>query len=261
MSTVETVLLNLALANLLVLLSRGVPDILFVFGAGNIFSDILCKIIYFVHISFRAHALCLTCFLSTFQCVSVTATNKKWLQLKAKMQKYVLTIIIFFCVTSMASSVDLIFFSSARKNATNTENSIILGYCIEVLPSNIILDIIGYLVLARDLIFVITMSCFSFYLLAVLYQHKQKVKGIRSSDRNMESTAENQAAKTVITLVVLYTLFFGIGTAIWFYQVVSETSFSAAPVIRNFFSMCYAAFFPLVIITFNRKIQHKLNHC
>ncbi|XP_043927351.1 olfactory receptor class A-like protein 1 [Protopterus annectens] len=260
-TTVEIILLNLAWANLIALLARSIPETLYVFGVRKIFDDIVCKIIPFLHISFRGHALCLTCFLSYFQCLSIGSTNIKWLQLKAKMQKYIAIIIIFFCFTSMVFSTDLILYSSANKNISNTENTIALGYCINFLPNKLIIDIIGYLVFSRDLLCVLVMSFFSVHILFVLYTHRQKVKGIRSSDRSLESTAEGQAAKIVILLVIMYALFFGIGTIVWFYQIMSNTSSNVAFIIRNFFSMCYSTFFPVVIFAFNRKIRYKLQQC
>ncbi|XP_014346519.1 olfactory receptor class A-like protein 1 [Latimeria chalumnae] len=257
--TAQVILLNLAWANMIMALTRGVPHSLFIFGLRFLFDDIGCKIVVFASRVSRAMSICLTCLLSCFQCITITKSTLKWLSLKGRMQKYVILIIIGLCVMNMLVCIAAVLFSVSSTNTTNLEYTFNLGYCLVTFPDQLSFQVNGFAIFARDIIFVVLMALASAYILLVLFRHGRQVKGIRSSDRNNVTTAEGQATKTVVTLVTLYVLFFGIDNTIWFYQItVSKEVHSIVSDIRFFFSVCYASICPIVIIMFNPQIRNKL---
>ncbi|XP_043929463.1 olfactory receptor class A-like protein 1 [Protopterus annectens] len=255
---VEIILSCLSGVNLLILLSRGIPYPLFIFGVIVSFNDPACKAVSYIHIWFRSLGVNLTCLLSCFQCITISSGSEKWVKLKGTVQNHLLSLISFLCLVSMASSVDIILFGSSGTNVTGLQNTIFNGYCLNTLPSKIVFDTINYVIFARDVAFLLLMTLSSCVILIILYKHQKRVIGIRSSEKSTKTTAEGQASKTVAIIVVMYVLFFGMGTTIWFYEAVADTKVNFLAVIPDFLSVCYSSFFPVVIIVFNKRIQNVL---
>uniref|UniRef100_H2ZXC0 Vomeronasal type-1 receptor n=1 Tax=Latimeria chalumnae TaxID=7897 RepID=H2ZXC0_LATCH len=260
LTAAERLLLNLAWSNSIMLLTRGVPHSLFVFGLRDLFSDIGCKIVVYLSRVSRAMSICLTCFLSCLQCITIATSTLKWVYyIKVKMQKYVIPITVFVCLLNMIICIGSVIFSISGTNSNYTQFAFNLGYCIVNFPDKLTLHFNGFAPFARDIVFVVAMALASAYILLILYRHGKKVKGIRNSEHSHESTAEGQATKTVVTLVTLYIIFFGIDNTIFVYQIaVSKEVHTIVSDIRFFLSICYGLVFPFIIIGFNSKIRTKL---
>ncbi|XP_041084637.1 olfactory receptor class A-like protein 1 [Polyodon spathula] len=138
---VDMILFHLAFANMMVLLTRGVPQTMTVFQLHNLLDDVGCKIV---------------------------------------------TLNLGFCHVNFQDQ---------------------LSYVIN-----------GVAVTGLDFIFMGLMVLASGYILLVLHHHSKQMKGKRSSDRHQSSMLESRAARTVITLVILYVVFFGIDNIIWIYM-------------------------------------------
>ncbi|XP_014339607.1 olfactory receptor class A-like protein 1 [Latimeria chalumnae] len=255
---VEKILVNLSGANLIILVSRGLPLSLYAFGLRNLFNDFCCQFIGYVHITFRALSVALTCLLSCFQSIMLAKNSPKTAKLKLKLQTHIVPILSLLCIFSMLCSVDVIVFSVSSYNVTVPQYTAAMGYCLVVFPNIVTFHLVGYGIFTRDFLFVFLMALASSYILLVLYRHGKQVQGIRSMERNHESTAEGQAAKTVVTLVSFYVTLFGIDNTIWFYQIISKGLISKVFDIRTLISILYAVVFPFVIIAFNKKIRSKL---
>ncbi|XP_043931988.1 olfactory receptor class A-like protein 1 [Protopterus annectens] len=225
----------------------------------NPFSDAACKVIVFTFRASRCLSIVLTCLLSCFQCVTIF-TSVNWVRIKLKMQNYLKVIIALLYIFSALFSVNLPFSTISSFNITATDYATNLGYCIVIDPSTLLFEAIGYSVLTRDTIFVALMAVASSNILLILYRHGKKVKGIRSSDHSKESSVESKAAKTVVTLVVLYVSIFGIDSTIWLYQIATSSKIlDAVSDIRHLLSVCYASAFPIVSLIFNPRIRNVFN--
>ncbi|XP_043931980.1 olfactory receptor class A-like protein 1 [Protopterus annectens] len=216
-------------------LVQGLPQSIFVFGVTNLFNNTGCKVITFSFRLSRSMSICLTCLMSCFQYATLASTNPKWLYLKNKMQIFLIPITFFLILN--------------------------VGYCLVIFPNKMSFQANGFTIFARDLVFVIIMVLASANILLLLYFHGKQATQIRSSKQDPENTMERKASETVVTLVSLYALFFGIDTTIWLYQaaVSSEVQIVISD-IRNFFSTCYASVFPIVTIIFNKNINTKVKY-
>ncbi|XP_043931987.1 olfactory receptor class A-like protein 1 [Protopterus annectens] len=253
----EMILIYTGLANLFMILSRGVPHSLFVYGIRNLFNDAGCKVIIYVSRVSRAMTICLTCFLSCFQCSTIASSRWKWAYIKVYMQTCLVRIMVGLLVMNMAACIAAPYLSVPLNNSTEHKYTFNLGYCLVIFPDNISFQVNGFALFVRDLFFVVLMSVSSAYILLILYKHKKMVRNIKNSVQNQQ-TAEGQAAKTVVTLVSLYVFFFGIDNSIWFYQIASGLVHPVVSDVRFFFSVCYSSVFPIVIILLNKKVRNKL---
>ncbi|XP_043937561.1 olfactory receptor class A-like protein 1 [Protopterus annectens] len=215
----ETILFTLTGANLLLLSSFGIPHALFLLGVKSFYSDLGCKFDgHFVRSS-RVMIIGLTCLLSCFQGATLASTHHTWAIIKAKMQKHLLLLIAFILTISTVTSLTPALYNTVNTNITGLKYVINSGYCLTVYPNSFLLTVNGMIFFARDVIFVILMAVASSYIIVTLHRHGKQMKGKRSSDRNDKNSAEEQAAKMVVTFVIIYVLVFGIENIIWFYQI------------------------------------------
>ncbi|KAK6472020.1 olfactory receptor class A-like protein 1, partial [Huso huso] len=256
---VDMILFHLAFANMMVLLTRGVPQTMTVFQLHNLLDDVGCKIVIYSYRIVRALSVCITCLLSVFQSLTIAPTTSRWANLKTRLPKLILPSFGFLWLLNMAVCIAAPFFSVAPRNGTVPKFTLNLGFCHVNFQDQLSYVINGVAITGRDFIFVGLMVLASGYILLVLHRHSKQMKGFRSSDRHQSSTLESRAAKTVITLVILYVVFFGIDNIIWIYML---TVSSVPPVIsdmRVFFSSCYASLSPFFIISSNKKIKRRMS--
>ncbi|XP_018580890.1 olfactory receptor class A-like protein 1 [Scleropages formosus] len=256
---VDLILCHLAFANLMALLTRSVPQTMTVFGMYNLLDDLGCKVVIYSYRITRALSVCITCMLSNFQAVTISPAGPRWTALKAHLPHLILPAFAGLWLLNMAVCIAAPFFSIAPRNSTVPPFTLNLGFCHVNFRDNLSYVINGVAVSVRDFTFVGLMLWSSAYILLLLHRHSNQVKSIRSSNRRSHgNTAETRAAKTVVSLVILYVVFFGIDNIIWIYML---TVAQVPPVIadmRVFFSSCYASFSPFLIISSTKKIKARL---
>ncbi|XP_006628461.2 olfactory receptor class A-like protein 1 [Lepisosteus oculatus] len=257
---VDKILCHLAFANLLLLLTRCVPQTMTVFGLKNLLNDSGCKAVIYAYRIARALSVCITSMLSVFQSIIIAPASSRWVGLKVRVSQLLFPSFAALWLINMAVCIAAPFFSIAPRNGTVPEFTLNLGFCHVDFRDSLSYIINGVAVSGRDFIFVGLMVCSSGYILLLLHRHGKQVRQIRSPDQHSSrNAAETRAAKTVVTLVTLYVVFFGIDNIIWIYML---TVAQVPPVIadmRVFFSSCYASLSPFLMITSNKKIKNKLS--
>ncbi|XP_069488804.1 olfactory receptor class A-like protein 1 [Ambystoma mexicanum] len=255
----EVILSHLAVANLLVCLTQGIPYCLYAMGVRKLFTDVMCKTLLFIFRAARGFAILLTCLLSCFQCITIAQNTKRWLAMKVLMHTYLSLFLVAIYLLIMINCTNLPMFTVGARNLTSLKYTFNLGYCLIVYPDQLTTQGVGFGMFTRDLLFVITMTMASGYILLLLYRHGKQVQTIRASQQNKERNAEAQASHTVVTLVIVYATLFSLDCLIWFYQLVMTTE--VHPVVSNiryYLNMCYSASVPVIIVVFNRKIRNRL---
>lgn len=252
---VDMILCHLAFANLMLLLTRCVPQTMTVFGLRDLLDDPGCKVVIYAYRISRALSVCITCMLSMFQMVTIASAGPCLSRLKPALPSLVFPTFAGLWLLNMAVCIAAPFFSTAPRNGTIPAFTLNLGFCHVNFKDNLSYVINGVAVSGRDFAFVALMVGSSGYILLLLHRHSKQVKGIR---RSQGGGTETRAARTVLTLVVLYVVFFGIDNVIWIYMLtVSKVSPLVADM-RVFFSSCYASLSPYFIISSNRKVMGKI---
>ena len=83
----QMVLPHLALANLLALLSPGIPHIMAAFVSRKPLSSLGCKFVYYIQRVALSTALCSTCVLSTYQSFTLSPKRAEWVMLRGRAPK------------------------------------------------------------------------------------------------------------------------------------------------------------------------------
>lgn len=252
---VDMILCHLAFTNLLLLLTRSVPPSMTVFGLKALLNDPGCKVVIYAYRIGRALSVCITCMLSVFQAVTITPTGPYLSRLKPSLPSLVIPTFAGLWLFNMAICISTPLFSMAPRNGTVSAFTLDLGFCLVDFRDNLSYVINGVAISGRDFAFVALMVGSSCYILLLLHRHSHQMKGIH---RSQGGGAETRAAKAVLTLVVLYVVFFGIENVIWIYML---TVAKVSPVVadmRVFFSSCYASLSPYFIISSNKKVKAKI---
>ncbi|XP_043978094.1 olfactory receptor class A-like protein 1 [Gambusia affinis] len=252
---VDMILCHLAFANLMLLLTRCVPQTMTVFGLKDLLNDPGCKAVIYAYRIGRALSVCITCMLSVFQAVTIAPSGPRLSKLKPMLPSLVLPTFAGLWLLNMAICIAAPFFSMAPRNGTIPAFTLNLGFCHVDFRDNMSYVINGVAVSGRDFAFVALMLGSSGYILLLLHRHSEQVKGIR---RAHGSRSETRAAKIVVTLVVLYVVFFGIDNVIWIYMLTVSKVSPVVADMRVFFSSCYASLSPYFIISSNKKVKRKI---
>ncbi|KAM3934824.1 olfactory receptor class A-like protein 1 [Leptodactylus fuscus] len=253
----NVILMALALSNLLVVFSRVIPQALHAIGIKDLLDDTECKLVLFTFRVSRAMCICVTSFLSCHQCVLVAPINRYWTYLKEKLSKNVTLIMMLLLALNMSLYPSTVLYGRAKSNYTS-QYSLHLVYCDADFVTYVSFLLNGLVSVIREIIFVGLMTLSSSYMVAILYQHGKKVKGIRSSARSQTKSAEHRASRAVILLVVLYVLLYGMDNSMWIYTLSLSAVSPEISDTRIFLAASYSALSPIVIIATNPKL-HKGN--
>ncbi|XP_057702054.1 olfactory receptor class A-like protein 1 [Corythoichthys intestinalis] len=251
---VDMILCHLAFSNLMILLIRCVPQTMTVFGLTNLLNDTGCKLVIYGYRVGRALSICLTCMLSVFQAVTIAPSSPRLSRMKSSLPFLVLPTFVGLWFLNMVIYISALLFSTApHSNSTLPAFTLNLGFCLMDFRDSMLYIIQGVIVSGRDFSVVALMLVSSGYILQLLHRHSHQVRGVRRSH-----SAETRAAKTVVTLVVLYVFFFGIDNVIWIYML---TEAKVSPVVadmRVFCSSCYAFLSPYFIMSSNKKVKARI---
>ncbi|XP_010880041.2 olfactory receptor class A-like protein 1 [Esox lucius] len=254
---VDMILCHLAFVDLMLLLTRCVPQTMTVFGLRDLLNDPGCKVVIYSYRIFRALSVCLTSMLSVFQAVTIAPTGGPHLsRLKVWLPGLIRPTFAGLWLLNMAVCIAAPFFSVAPRNGTVPAFTLNLGFCHVDFRDSLSYKVNGVAVSTRDFAFVGLMLWSSSYILLLLHRHSRQVRSIRRSSQS--GGAETRAAKIVVILVVLYAVFFGIDNVIWIYMLTVPMVSPVVTDMRVFFSSCYASLSPFFIISSNKKVKNKL---
>ncbi|KAL7843782.1 hypothetical protein AOLI_G00252940 [Acnodon oligacanthus] len=260
----DAIVLHLASTNLLVVGVRCVLETLATFRIANVFDDAGCKGVIFVYRTSRALSIWLTFVLSGYQCLSIAPPGSRWATARSLFAQYLWVVFLAVWVINVSISGPSAVFSVGAKNDTKLmENSINVQFCFVSFPSAYTKDANGAAQTVRDVVPMSLMTTASFIILIFLYRHSRQVKGLRSGaggGAGGGASAERRAAITVVTLVTLYVLMYGVDNGLWVYTLTVRQTLSSALLsdLRIFFSSLFAAISPIIIIVSNKKVKKHL---
>uniref|UniRef100_A0A8C5MHJ7 Vomeronasal type-1 receptor n=1 Tax=Leptobrachium leishanense TaxID=445787 RepID=A0A8C5MHJ7_9ANUR len=257
----NALLITLAVANLLIIFSRIIPQSFNALGVEDLLNDSECKLTILTFRVSRAMSICVTSLLSCYQCILIAPSTRVWLYIKQKVAHNVLVIIIILWFVNFCMYPYSFLNSHARRNFTTSPYTLHLVYCDFDFLTYTSYMVNGSFYALRDFIFVGLMALASSYIVYKLISHGKSVKGMRSSDKTQSRTVEQKASRAVILLVALYALLFGLDNSMWIYTLTLTNVSRNMSEIRIFLASSYSAFSPIVIIITNPKLQKRFLYC
>ncbi|KAL1251802.1 hypothetical protein QQF64_019598 [Cirrhinus molitorella] len=262
LSPADAIVLHLASANLMVVGIRCLLEVLATFEVYNVFNDTGCKAVIFVYRTTRSLSIWLTFVLSAYQCLSVAPPGSRWASVRATLGQYLVAVFVaLWLINTSMSAAPLLFAVGARNDSRLLQNGINVEFCFLSFPSKLSRDANGAAQVGRDVVPMALMATASLVILVFLHRHSRQVKGLRGGGARQGPSSERRAAVTVVTLVTLYVLFYGVDNGLWVYTLTVPQTLGSSLVsdLRIFFSSLYAAISPVVIIVSNKKVNKQLN--
>ncbi|XDA83778.1 hypothetical protein R6Z07M_013622 [Ovis aries] len=210
----DLILKHLIVANSLVLLCKGVPQTMAVFGWKHIRSDFGCKLLFFLHRVGRGVSIGSICLLSVFQVVMISPWNSRWAALKVTAPNYTVPSIFLCWILQMLVNVIFPIYITGKWSHNNITEERDFGCCSTILTDQKNKK-------TKDALYAALLSfpdvlCLGLTLWAggsmvlILYRHKQQVQHIRRTHASSRSSPESRATKTILllggTFVYFYTL-------------------------------------------------------
>ncbi|KAG8450916.1 hypothetical protein GDO86_003260 [Hymenochirus boettgeri] len=251
----NTIRMLLSIANFIVLVSRVIPQALYAIGLRNLLSDNQCKLIVFFYRVSRAMSICLTSYLSCHQCIIIAPITAKWKLLKQMLNCNLTIIIALFLIMNMVLYTSSILYGRATSNSTLSPYTLHLVYCdfdFQNYPSYLINGLVSVI---REILFVGLMILSSTYMVCILYHHQQSMKGMRSSDKVQQKTAEYKASRAVVLLVAMYLALYGMDNSMWIYTLTMSNIDLDVSDTRIFLAASFAAFSPIHMFAFTPKVH------
>ncbi|XP_066561766.1 olfactory receptor class A-like protein 1 [Amia ocellicauda] len=253
----DLILIKLAFVNLVVVLCRGIPQALTALGIRNLFGDNGCKVVIYIYRVSRAMSICITSLLSCYQCIVIAPGSTRWMVLKQRVPRSIPLIILLLYGMNIIIYPTSLLFTSAVPNSTISEYTLNMEFCIVVFPGFQTYMACGMIYILRDLTFMGIMVSAGFYIVLILYRHRKQMRGMHGSDQNQRKTVE--ASKSVLMLVTMYAILFGLDNVLWVYTLCVTRVHPAVSDTRVFFASCYSALSPVFIIATNKKFAARLN--
>ncbi|XP_062033628.1 vomeronasal type-1 receptor 4-like [Lepus europaeus] len=194
---------HLTVANVLVILSRGVPHTMAALGMKHFLDDIRCKLVFYVHRVSRDVSIGSTCLLSVFQAITISPRHSRWMELKVKAPKYVGPSNILCWILNMAlNAVVPVYMTSNRSGKNLTQKNYI--YCSARTEEKTANSLYVALVFFRDALHLVLMLGASCSMLSILYRHKQEVQYIHRNNLSPSSSPESRAMQSILVLVSIF---------------------------------------------------------
>ncbi|XP_040135772.1 vomeronasal type-1 receptor 2 [Ictidomys tridecemlineatus] len=222
----DLILRHLTVANSLVLLSRGIPEIMAAFGLRRFLGDIGCKLVFSVHRVARGVSVTTTCLLSVFQYITVSPRNSRWAEHREKAQKSI-GLFSFLCwVLHMLLNIRTPMLMTDRWSNSNVSTGIDFLYCSAVLHDRDTNSVFAALTFSHDVLCLELMIWASGSMVLILNRHMQRVHHIHRRRVSSRSSAETRATRSILVLAsafifsyalssIIHVCFSEFGTTAW----------------------------------------------
>uniref|UniRef100_A0A8C8YTS0 Vomeronasal type-1 receptor n=1 Tax=Prolemur simus TaxID=1328070 RepID=A0A8C8YTS0_PROSS len=205
----DSILLQLTVANSLVILSKGVPQTLAAFGMKCFLIDIECKLVFYVHRVGRGVCIGTTCLLSVFQAITISPTGSRWAELKPQAPQCIGSLSILCWILNMLVNTILLQYVTGQQNRENNTKDKDLGYCTIVYTHNSISRFLPVMLFSSyDVLCLGLMTWASGFMVCILHRHKQQVQHIHRTHLSPRSSPESRVTQSILVLVSTFVSFY-----------------------------------------------------
>ncbi|XP_062033626.1 vomeronasal type-1 receptor 4-like [Lepus europaeus] len=203
----DLIIKHLTVANCLIILFRGVPQTMAALGLNDNFSDIGCKLVFYVQRVSRDVSAGSTCLLSISQAITISPENPRWAEFKAKAPKYIGPFITLLWILNFILNILVPLYVTERKTNKNITEKVDYVYCIAVNPGEFTESLYAAVVFFQNVLFVDFMLGSSGYMIFILYRHKKQVQYIHRTNISSRSSPESRATHSILVLVSTFVPF------------------------------------------------------
>ncbi|XP_031820001.1 vomeronasal type-1 receptor 4-like [Sarcophilus harrisii] len=241
----DAILAQLALANAILLLSKGIPEALLYFRSVYFLGNYGCKLIFYIQRVSRGSSICTTWLLSAFQAVFISPNSSRLAILKTKSTKCMRPTCVLCWIFTMLIDIYVPMYITGPKDSNQSHiRGMDLQYCYW---ENVLSDI-NFLPSLRDLLFVSCMSFASSYMVFLLHRHRQRTQQIHSTRPSPRSSPEIKATQTILLLVGSFITTYCVSCGFLLLHVYSVSSSIWGGNASLFVTLCFPVISPFLLI-------------
>uniref|UniRef100_A0A4X2JVW0 Vomeronasal type-1 receptor n=1 Tax=Vombatus ursinus TaxID=29139 RepID=A0A4X2JVW0_VOMUR len=254
---IDTILTQLAWANSMLLLIKGVPQTMAALGQKNFLDDVGCKINFYLYRVARALSLNMTCLLSGFQAITINPNTARWTRLKTRTPKYIVHCSVLCWVFHLIINITVLVRTKGTRISKNISNLLDYGYCYNLAVSTdkaALFAVVDSFPDAASVGFIIYASG---YMMLFLKTHHKRVKHIHVSRLSPRVSPETRATQSILLLVNTFVCFFSLNSILVMYMQFK----SPRPWLlhsSNFLAACFPIISPFVLISTDSQV---LKYC
>ncbi|XP_043849898.1 vomeronasal type-1 receptor 3-like [Dromiciops gliroides] len=252
---IDSIFFHLALANSIVLISKGVPQTMVCLGMKMSLDHIGCKLIIFLHRVARSLSVSITCLLSAFQIITISPfTFSIKLKLKIHASKCISLFCLFCWILQLLIHSFMIMNMQNFVESSNNTQMWNIGFCSGFSSASLKVSLFVIMYSISDFLYVGFMVTASSYLMLLLQRHHQQVQHIHSSSQLSRKSPEIQATYTILVLVSTYVSFYSVNCifSLYLFQFVKYDQWLIPT--SALLAACYPATSPFVLISSDSQI-------
>uniref|UniRef100_A0A8D2JN76 Vomeronasal type-1 receptor n=1 Tax=Sciurus vulgaris TaxID=55149 RepID=A0A8D2JN76_SCIVU len=287
----DLILRNLAWANFMALLCKGIPQTMVALVLDHSLDDIACKIVFYFHRVARGVSLGSTCLLSIFQAITISPSNSKWTQLRVRAPKFIrpslcLCWVLHMLVNALIPinvmdirapkfirpSLCLCWVLHMLVNALipinvmdirggrNLTRMSDFGYCAVSSPRRQFATLYSALLASTDVPCLGLMMWASGSMVVVLSRHKKRVQHIHRSFPS-RSVPESRATHSILTLVNNFVLSYSTSTILTTYMTFLDGATRWLVHTNVAMAACFPAFYPFLLLSHYTSVSRLCSCC
>ncbi|XP_043840839.1 vomeronasal type-1 receptor 4-like [Dromiciops gliroides] len=194
------ILIQLIVANITMLVSKGSPEILQAFEIRNFLDDVGCKMIFFLYRIAQGLSICFTCLLCCFQAITISPSGSTLSGHKARIPEQMFTFCLSCWILNILIEIPVPMFMRGPRSITNNTYESNIIYC----SMGMFIDIYFIMTTLRNVLCVGLMFWTSGYMVLLLHRHHQQIQNIHSTSFSSRFPPEVRATQTILLLMGIF---------------------------------------------------------
>nr|AEF00186.1 vomeronasal type 1 receptor E1 [Mus musculus musculus]AEF00206.1 vomeronasal type 1 receptor E1 [Mus musculus musculus]AEF00208.1 vomeronasal type 1 receptor E1 [Mus musculus musculus] len=244
---IDIILIHVFTSNSLIIFSKGLPEVLAVFGWNDLFDDVGCKLIMYVRKVSRSMSISMTCLLSVFQAITISTRNSCWKEFKEQTAKFMGLFISLCWILFMLVNMLFPVYTSTNRNSKNKTQKKDIEFCHSVGRDKMVDIMYTAFCVFPEVLFSLLIVSSSTTMIVILYGHKKRVQHILHTHASPRTSAENRATQTILILVCTFLAFYTLSSVLQGYVALSHDPSWWVMNIMTIISLGFPAIGPFVM--------------
>nr|XP_048282885.1 vomeronasal type-1 receptor 4-like [Myodes glareolus] len=241
----DMILFNVTTANIMIILSSGLPHTITPFVLRKLMNYFECRLIFYIERVGRSLSIGTCCLLSVFQAMMISPRESCWKDHKVKVARSIGCIISLLWLFYILIHFIFFIYPFIKRNEKNMTRTQDFGYCLIILHDDLLFVA---LVVFPEVLFSLLIIWSSGFMIVILYRHKQKVQHIRRTHGSSRNSPESRATKNILALVSTFLTFYTLSSILQGCITLSYDHNWWLINITSFTSLCFPSFGPFVLM-------------
>ncbi|XP_072455543.1 vomeronasal type-1 receptor 4-like [Notamacropus eugenii] len=199
-NSLNLIFTQLTLVNSIMLISKGVPQILQGLGWNNFLDDVGCKVVFYFRRLSQGLSISLTSLLCSFQAITISSSNSRWIELKVRLTQHITPSYLFCWVINILIEIPIPISARGPRSRSNFTNAFDNVFC----TSEYIMSFYLIMNTFRNMLCLCLMVLASAYMVLLLHKHHQYIQKIRSTKLSSRRYPEVRATQTIMSIFVSF---------------------------------------------------------